>query len=170
MKLLDSRSGLGPKGSKALLAAVTVVLGGTSIGASALSINAVQQLDRQSAGKFAGVWQMKHDGVAVITVKLTQSASGLSGSIAGNLELDDDGNLIAGDDSAGLPLDPVSDLVIDGDKLTFKLKSEDPALEFEMRLVDENKAEIRLVNLPPDAPELVRKMKPIPLARISKGA
>ncbi|MGA2741982.1 MAG: hypothetical protein ABSG65_31645 [Bryobacteraceae bacterium] len=109
--------------------------------------------------KFAGTWQAKFKDQVICTITV-KSGDPISGETANcNINVDENGDLKdpVSADSPDQP-SPMLNPKVQGDTLKFEEKDGDDVLKFELKLVGDGQAELRI----PDAPMPV---KPIHFAR-----
>jgi hypothetical protein len=105
--------------------------------------------DAEAQKKFAGTWDAKFKDkvICTIRVKVGEQISGemadCSISIDGNGDLQEPESTDHADKS-----DPMLNPKLQGDTLSFENKDGDDVLKFEMKLVGEGKAELRIVEAP----------------------
>ena len=123
-----------------------------------LSLTA-QHTDAQ--GKFAGTWEAKFKETVICTIRV-RAGDPISGEMAAcSINVDQNGDLKE-PDSADRPDEPSPMLnpKIQGDTLTFEGKDGDDVIKFEMKVVGDGQAELRILNSPVP-------LKPIHFARKS---
>ena len=107
---------------------------------------------------FVGTWQAKFKGDVFMTLKL-EGGSSISGTWSGgHINVDGEGELIEA--SGGGQELPISNVKVDGDKLSFDCKNDDETLKLEFKLTGSGGAELQFVTLPEGV-----KMKPIRFTR-----
>lgn len=109
--------------------------------------------------KFAGTWEASSGDKVFLVLKL-HAGNKISGTLnAGSISMDDEGNLV----EAGPVEDRESPIFFaraEGDKLEFDFQDEDnEVMHFELKLVAENKAELRIID------KHIPKMKAFPLKK-----
>jgi len=107
--------------------------------------------------QFSGTWEGRFAG-RVFCVLTLDAPDGRSGAISpGTIELDDEGALIDAQPAESGSSHPIENVQIEGPRLRFEARdSEDDLLRFELRVVNGESAELRIIGLP---------IKPIPMAR-----
>jgi hypothetical protein len=103
----------------------------------------------QDQPSFAGVWEGRF-GDRVFCVLTVREEGGIEGTLSpGTIELNDDGDLIdAKPSESGKPY-PIERTRVEGRRLLFEAKDgDDDVLRFELRLLGDGKAELRVVGLP----------------------
>jgi hypothetical protein len=105
--------------------------------------------DAEAQKKFAGIWEAKFKDkvICTITLKAGESISGETTSCS--INVDENGDLQEPDatqhsDTASAMLNPT----IHGDTLTFEDKDDDEVLKFEMKLVADGQAELKILDSP----------------------
>jgi len=109
--------------------------------------------------KFAGTWEAKFKDKVICTIRL-KAGDPISGETAGcSINVDENGDLKE-PDSADRPDDPspIFNPKIHDDTLTFEEKDGDEVLKFELKVVGDGQAELRILNSPVP-------LKPIHFAR-----
>jgi len=115
--------------------------------------------DAQAQKKFAGTWEAKFKGKVICTIRV-KAGEQISGQMeACNINVDANGDLQESD-SAEQPDEPSPMLnpKVQGETLTFESKDEDDVVKFEMKLVGDGQAELRILEAPVP-------VKPIPFKR-----
>lgn len=105
--------------------------------------------DSQAQNKFAGAWEAKFKDKVICTIRL-RAGETISGETAGcNINVDANGDLKEPED-ADRPdqPSPVLNPKIQGQTLTFEEKEDDDVLKFELKLVGEGQAELRILDAP----------------------
>jgi hypothetical protein len=119
-----------------------------------------QDADGQNAQrKFAGTWEAKFKDKVICTIRV-KAGDAISGETADcTINVDENGDLKEPDstDQPDQP-SPMIDPKVQGDTLTFQEKDGDDVIKFEMKVVGDGQAELRIL----DAPVPV---KPIHFAR-----
>jgi hypothetical protein len=115
--------------------------------------------DAEAQKKFAGTWEAKFKDKVICTIRL-QPGKPLSGEMAA-CRVDVENGDLREPDSAEVPdkPSPILNPKLHGDTLTFEDQNGDEVLKFEMKLVGDGQAELRIL----DAPVPI---KPIHFARI----
>jgi hypothetical protein len=117
-----------------------------------LPLLACLPLAAQDAGaqkKFAGTWEAKFKDKVICTIRVTADEP-ISGETADcSISVDDNGDLKE-PDSTNSPDQPSPMLnpKVQGDTLTFEDKDGDDVLKFEMKLVGDGQAELRILDSP----------------------
>jgi hypothetical protein len=105
--------------------------------------------DSQAQKKFAGTWEARFKDKVICTIRV-RAGEPISGEMADcSISVDGNGDLQESD-SAEHPDKPSPFLnpKLEGDTLTFESKDDDDTLKFEMRLVGDAKAELRILEAP----------------------
>ena len=99
--------------------------------------------------KFAGTWEAKWKDKVICTVML-KAGEHISGDMeACNINADANGDLQEPESTGDSdPPSPILNAKLEGDMLRFELKDDDDVLKFEMKLVGEGKAELRILEAP----------------------
>jgi len=111
-----------------------------------LSLTA-QEGDAQK--KFAGTWEAKFKDQVICTIRV-KAGEPISGETAAcSINVDEHGDLKEPDstDRPDQP-SPMLNTKLQGDTLTFEEKDGDDVLKFEMKLVGDGHAELRILNSP----------------------
>lgn len=110
--------------------------------------------------RFNGKWQAKVDGSVVCTINL-QVKNEIFGSMQDcRIHTDGDGNLLESEPNASAKPSPISNARIVGPILTFEYKDEGDIASFQMKLLGDDIAELKIQNAPV-------KIKPIRFVRSS---
>jgi hypothetical protein len=115
--------------------------------------------DAEAQKKFAGTWEARFKDKVICTIRV-KAGEPISGETADcSISVDENGNLKE-PDPADRPDKPSPMLKPDvhGDTLTFEEQDDDDVLKFEMKLVGDGEAELRILNSPVP-------LKPIRFAR-----
>jgi hypothetical protein len=99
--------------------------------------------------KFAGTWEAKFKDTVICTIRV-KAGDPISGETAGcSINVDENGDLKE-PDSADRPDDPspIFNPKIQGDTLTFEEKEGDEVIKFEMKVVGDGQAELKILNSP----------------------
>jgi hypothetical protein len=99
--------------------------------------------------KFAGTWEAKFKDQVICTIRV-KSSNPISGETADcNINVDQNGDLKE-PDSTDAPDNPSPMLnpKLQGDTLTFEEKEGDDVLKFELKLVGDGQAELRILDSP----------------------
>src|SRR5262245_17687762 len=116
-------------------------------------VTLVTTLTQATPASYAGVWTAEIQGNTYVRLELQSTPSGLTGQLAlGNLEFDRDGS-VAYAQPAGA-VHPITDLAVTNSALSFIHQSGDDGDRFELRLLDDGRAQ--LVFLP--TPELIEEL------------
>lgn len=117
--------------------------------------------ENKARTEFVGTWEAKWKEQVICTIRLMRGEP-LSGETeACNIHVDDNGDLQAPEpaEHSNTPApEPILNVRLQGETLTFEEKDGDDVMKFEFKLVGEGKAELRF----PGAPILI---KPIQFAR-----
>ena len=116
--------------------------------------------DAEAQKKFAGTWEAKFKDKVICTIRV-KAGEQISGETADcSISVDGNGDLQESD-SAEHPdkPSPMLNPKLEGDTLTFEDKDGDDVLKFEMKLVGDGKAELKILDAP-------MPIKPIPFKRM----
>ncbi|HEY9139280.1 MAG TPA: hypothetical protein VIN93_00215 [Bryobacteraceae bacterium] len=105
--------------------------------------------DAAAQKKFAGSWEAKFKDKVICTIRL-KAGEQISGETdACNINVDGNGDLQEPDptNNPDEP-SPILNPKLNGDTLTFELKDGDDVLKFEMKLVGDGRAELRILDSP----------------------
>jgi hypothetical protein len=105
--------------------------------------------DAEAQKKFAGTWEAKFKDRVICTIRV-KAGEQISGETADcSISVDGNGDLQEPDASQHPDKpSPMLNPKIQGDILTFEDKDEDDVLKFEMKLVGDGKAELRILETP----------------------
>lgn len=107
---------------------------------------------------FVGTWQATFKGDVFMTLKITGGPS-IAGTLSGgNIRVDESGELTEA--SGGGEEHPISNVKVDGDRMSFDWKDDDETLKMEFKLTGAGAAELQFLSLPEGV-----KMKPIRFTR-----
>jgi len=105
--------------------------------------------DAAAQKKFAGTWEARFKDKVICTIRL-KAGEPLSGETAAcRINVDENGDLQE-PESAEFPdqVSPMLNPKLHGDTLTFEDKDDDEIIKFEMKLVGEGQAELRILDSP----------------------
>ena len=105
--------------------------------------------DTDAQKKFAGTWEAKFKDKVICTIRV-KAGDSISGETAAcSIDVDENGDLKE-PDSTDRPDEPSPMLnpKLQGDTLTFEEKDGDDVLKFEMKVVGDGQAELRILNSP----------------------
>jgi hypothetical protein len=105
--------------------------------------------DAEAQKKFAGTWDAKFKDKVICTIRVNPGEQ-ISGEMADcSISIDGNGDLQESEstDHADKP-EPMLNPKLQGDTLSFENKDGDDVLKFEMKLVGEGKAELRILEAP----------------------
>lgn len=99
--------------------------------------------------KFAGTWEAKWKDKVICTVRL-KAGEHISGEMeACNINADANGDLQEPEATGNSdPPSPIHNAKLEGDTLTFEMKDDDDVLKFEMKLLGDGRAEVRILDAP----------------------
>jgi hypothetical protein len=119
--------------------------------------------DAEAQKKFAGTWEAKFKDKVICTIRV-RAGEQISGETdACSISVDENGDLKEPDPSQHPDKpSPMLNAKIQGDILTFEDKDDDDVLKFEMKLMGEGKAELRILETP-------MLIKPIHFERKKQG-
>lgn len=115
-----------------------------------LACLALPAQESKARTEFVGTWEAKWNGQVICTIRLARGEP-LSGETeACNIRVDDNGDLQAPESSAehSSEPEPILNVRLHGETLTFEEKDGDDVMKFELRLVGEGKAELTIPNAP----------------------
>jgi hypothetical protein len=106
----------------------------------------------QDAGtpkKFAGTWEAKWKDRVVCTIMLKAGAEISGETVACSIHVDANGDLDEPESSSsdGTPA-PILNAKVQGDTLTFEEHEGDDVIKFEMKLVGDGRAELKILDAP----------------------
>ena len=105
--------------------------------------------DDEAQSKFAGTWEAKWKDKVICTLRL-KAGEHISGEMeACNINADANGDLQEPEstDHSNPPL-PILNAKIEGDTLRFEMTDDDDVLKFEMKLLGDGRAEVRILDSP----------------------
>ena len=118
--------------------------------------------DAETQKKFAGTWEAKFKDKVICTIRV-KACEQISGEMADcSISVDGNGDLQESESTEHDTPEPMLNPKLQGDVLTFESKDDNDVLKFEMKLIGEGKAELRIL----EAPMLV---KPIHFERKKQG-
>ena len=104
--------------------------------------------DAEAQKKFAGTWEAKFKDKVICTIRVTAGEQ-ISGELAAcSISIDGNGDLQEPESTDHDKPEPMLNPKLQGDTLSFENKDGDDVLKFEMKLVGEGKAELRIVEAP----------------------
>ena len=106
--------------------------------------------DAEAQKKFAGTWEAKWKDKVICTVRLKAGAQ-ISGEMkACSINVDANGDLQEPESTehSDKPPSPILNAKLDGDTLTFEEKDDDDSMKFEMKLIGDGRAELRILDTP----------------------
>jgi hypothetical protein len=115
--------------------------------------------DAEAQKKFAGTWEAKWKDKVICTIRL-KAGTGISGETeACSIQVDSNGDLQEPESTEHPEKpSPILNAKLQGDILAFEEQDDDDVIKFEMKLIGDGRAELRIL----DAPV---KMKPIHFER-----
>jgi hypothetical protein len=118
--------------------------------------------DAEAQKKFAGTWEAKFKDKVICTIRV-KAGEQISGEMADcSISVDGNGDLQEPESTDHDKPEPMVNPKLQGDVLTFESKDDNDVLKFEMKLIGEGKAELRIL----DTPMLI---KPIHFERQKQG-
>ncbi len=110
---------------------------------------AAQDAGAEAQKKFAGTWEATFKGKVICTIRL-KAGDPISGeTTACSINVDKNGDLQEPDSTEHSDeISPMLNPKLDGDTLTFEEKDNDDVLQFEMKLVGDGQAELRILHSP----------------------
>jgi hypothetical protein len=105
--------------------------------------------DAQAQKKFTGTWEAKWKDKVICTLRL-RAGEQISGEIeSGNINADANGDLQEPESTDHSdPPSPILNAKLEGNTLTFEMKDDDDVLKFEMKLLGDGRAEVRILDSP----------------------
>ena len=98
--------------------------------------------------KLAGTWEAKFKDKVICTIRVTAGEQ-ISGELAAcSISIDGNGDLQEPESTDHDKPEPMLNPKLQGDTLTFESKDDDDVLKFEMKLVGNEKAELRILETP----------------------
>ncbi len=112
--------------------------------------------DAAAQKKFAGTWEAKWKDKVVCTITLKAGAQISGETFACSIHVDANGDLDEPESTGtdGTPA-PIINAKLHGDTLTFQEKEEGEVIQFEMKLVGDGRAELKIL----DAPVLIKPIR-----------
>lgn len=152
MRLTEKNVGLSRASWLGLALLVSMTFGSGALLARGMSVQA-EIVPSSQSDRFAGTWHWMFDGKSFVTLVLTRSGSGYTGSVTGSrIALDDDGGLLRADPAEDPSPIPIAHARLEGSALRLVAKD---GFAFTLTLKDNTHAEIRPLSAPAN-------MKPIP--------
>jgi bla regulator protein blaR1 len=157
------------RGTKAQASALAtlVLLVVTCLGVSGLSIQVAQPTNTDGdLQQFVGTWQAKFKGKIFQTIKLEKRQGKLTGTVShANVGVDpESGELTDVEVLAGS--DAITEAKLTRDVLRI---TEGDAIQFEMKIVGADQAQLRIVIPPDEADQVSKALKPWKLERMTSG-
>ena len=117
----------------------------------------------QAAGApMAGTWRAEFEGRTFITLELESANGTVTGLISlGDIEVDKQGALSRVSEPKRKPT-PIFDVSQTGSTLRFAVKDQDDTDQFELRVLDAGRAELRMLLADQDVKELAAQGVPVP--------
>jgi len=104
--------------------------------------------DAAAQKKFAGTWEAKFKDKVICTIRV-KAGEPISGEMADcNISVDGNGDLQEPESTEHDKPEPMVNPKLQGDVLTFESKDDNDVLKFEMKLVGDGKAELRILEAP----------------------
>jgi len=104
--------------------------------------------DAAAQKKFAGTWEAKFKDKVICTIRV-QAGEQISGEMADcSISVDGNGDLQESESTDHDRPEPMLNPKLQGDILSFESKDDDDVLKFEMKLVGDGKAELRILSAP----------------------
>ena len=108
---------------------------------------AAQGADAQK--KFAGTWEAKWRDKVICTIRLTAGEQISGETEACNINVDANGDLQEPESTEHSdPPSPITNAKLRDDILTFDIKDDDDVLKFEMKVIGDGRAELRILDSP----------------------
>ena len=117
----------------------------------------------QAAGApMAGTWRAEFEGLTFITLELESANGTVTGLISlGDVEVDKQGALARVSEPKRKPT-PIFDVSQTGSTLRFAVKDQNDTDQFELRVLDAERAELRMLLADQDVKELAAQGVPVP--------
>ena len=113
-----------------------------------------QPATTSNAKQFVGTWQASFNGSPFLTIIFAMADNKVTGSSShANIDVNQAGELTKAEAKDGA--DPIIDAQVKGNVLRFTTKSTDgseDSLQAELRLIEPDKGEVRIIGIPPDVP------------------
>ena len=104
--------------------------------------------DAEAQKKFAGTWEAKFKDKVICTIRV-KAGEQISGEMADcSISVDGNGDLQEPESTDHDKPEPMLNPKLQGDTLNFESKDDDDVLKFEMKLVGDAKAELRILEAP----------------------
>jgi hypothetical protein len=105
--------------------------------------------DAEAQKKFAGTWEARWKDKVICTLRL-KAGEPISGQMeACNINADANGDLQEPESTDHSdPPSPILNANLEGDTLRFEMKDDDDVLKFEMKLLGDGRAEVRILDSP----------------------
>jgi hypothetical protein len=105
--------------------------------------------DAEAQKKFAGTWEAKWKDKVICTLRLKAGEQISGATEACSIQVDANGDLQEPESTehSGEPL-PILNARLLGDTLTFEEKDGDDVMKFEMKLIADGRAELRILDAP----------------------
>ena len=114
--------------------------------------------DAEAQKKFAGTWEAKFKDKVICTIRV-KAGEPVSGEMADcSISVDGNGDLQEPESTDHDKPEPMLNPKVQGDTLSFEGQDDNDVLKFEMKLVGDGKAELRILEAPV-------AIKPIPFER-----
>ena len=106
--------------------------------------------DAEAQKKFAGTWEAKWKDKVICTVRLKAGAqiSGETKDCSINVDANGDLQEPESTEHSDKPPSPILNAKLHGDALTFEEKDGDDSMKFEMKLIGDGRAELRILDTP----------------------
>jgi hypothetical protein len=106
--------------------------------------------DAEAQKKFAGTWEAKWKDKVICTVRLKagEQISGETEACSINVDANGDLREPESTEHADQPPAPILNAKLQGDTLTFEERDDDDVLKFEMKLIGDGRAELRILGAP----------------------
>jgi hypothetical protein len=104
--------------------------------------------DAEAQKKFAGTWEAKFKDKVICTIRV-KAGDQISGEMADcSISVDGNGDLQEPESTDHDTPEPMLNPKVQGDTLSFEGKDDNDVLKFEMKLVGDGKAELRILESP----------------------
>ena len=128
------------------------------------SMPILEMAGQKDGQAYIGVWKGEHSGKTFCVLKLRITDGKLAGTFAaGDITVGDNGEVNHVDQEAGNEL-VLLEVKTDGTRLAFKVRDRDDLDDYELRLIDDRKAELGLL-VPANAAGSAPMIKPLKLTK-----
>lgn len=104
--------------------------------------------DTEAQKKFAGTWEAKFKDKVICTIRV-KAGEQISGEMSDcSISVDGNGDLQESESSDHDKPEPMLNPKVQGDTLSFESKDDNDVVKFEMKLVGDGKADLRILEAP----------------------